>query len=150
LAERDFKVPALEPWLTAVCESSQRVEPQGYAKIYPENCVLLVDTYNVLKSGIPAAIKVFHEMKPKKMGIRIDSGDVTYLTKKARVMLDKAGLQDCTIVVSNSLDEYIIRDVIGQGAKRDTIGVCRASEHYKTRARVRRSHKLAAHERTAS
>ena len=57
-----------------------------YAEIYPDNCVLLVDTYNVLKSGIPAAIRVFKEMKPKKMGIRIDSGDIAYLTKKARVM----------------------------------------------------------------
>jgi nicotinate phosphoribosyltransferase len=125
LAERDFKVPALgtmaHSWVQMF--PSEYEAFKEYAKIYPENCVLLVDTYNVLKSGIPAAIKVFHEMKPKKMGIRIDSGDVTYLTKKARVMLDKAGLQDCTIVVSNSLDEYIIRDVIGQGAKIDTFGV---------------------------
>ena len=85
--------------------------------------MLLVDTYNVLKSGVPAAIKVFKEMKPKKMGIRIDSGDVTYLTKKARKMLDEAGLYDCTIVVSNSLDEYIIRDVLLEGAQIDSFGV---------------------------
>lgn len=71
-----------------------------------------MDTYNVLKSGVPAAIKVFKEMKPKNMGIRIDSGDVAYLTKRARAMLDAAGLEECKIVVSNSLDEYIIRDVI--------------------------------------
>ena len=83
-----------------------------YAEIYPTNCVLLVDTFNVLKSGVPAAIKVFKEMKPEKMGIRIDSGDIAYLTKNARKMLDDAGLQDCTIVVSNSLDEYLIRDII--------------------------------------
>jgi hypothetical protein len=94
-----------------------------YAEIYPDNCVLLVDTYNVIKSGIPNAIKVFKEMKPSKMGIRIDSGDVTYLTKRAREMLDKAGLHECKIIVSNSLDEYIIRDVIGQGACIDSFGV---------------------------
>ena len=94
-----------------------------YARIYPDNCVLLVDTYNVLKSGIPAAIKVFKEMRPKTMGIRIDSGDITYLTKKARVMLDEAGLQDCKITVSNSLDEYIINGVIREGAKIDSFGV---------------------------
>ncbi len=125
LAERDFKIPALgtmaHSWVQMF--SSEYEAFKAYAKVYPENCVLLVDTYNVIKSGIPAAIKVFKEMKPKKMGIRIDSGDVTYLTKKARAMLDKAGLKDCTIIVSNSLDEYIIRDVIGQGARADIFGV---------------------------
>lgn len=85
--------------------------------------MLLVDTYNVLKSGVPAAIKVFKEVNPKKMGVRIDSGDVTYLTKKTRKMLDDAGLQDCSIVVSNSLDEYIIREVILEGAEIDSFGV---------------------------
>lgn len=94
-----------------------------YAEIYPTNCTLLVDTYNVLKSGVPSAIKVFKEVKPEKMGIRIDSGDITYLTKKARKMLDEAGLEDCSIVVSNSLDEYIIRDVILEGACIDSFGV---------------------------
>lgn len=125
LAERDFKIPALgtmaHSWVQMF--PSEYEAFKAYAKIYPENCVLLVDTYNVIKSGIPAAIKVFQELKPKKMGIRIDSGDVTYLTKRARAMLNKAGLQECTIVVSNSLDEYIIRDVIGQGACIDTFGV---------------------------
>jgi nicotinate phosphoribosyltransferase len=94
-----------------------------YAEIYPENCTLLVDTYNVLRSGIPNAIRVFNELKPKNIGIRLDSGDVTYLTKAARRMLDEAGLSRCLIVVSNSLDEYIIRDVILQGAKIDSFGV---------------------------
>jgi nicotinate phosphoribosyltransferase len=94
-----------------------------YAELYPQNCVLLVDTYNVLKSGIPNAIRVFNELKPKKPGIRLDSGDVTYLSKMARRMLDAAGLSACSIVVSNSLDEYIIRDVILQGAKIDSFGV---------------------------
>jgi len=125
LAERDFGVPALgtmaHSWVQMFDNEYEAFK--AYAEIYPDNCVLLVDTYNVIKSGIPAAIKVFKEKKPKKMGIRIDSGDVTYLTKRARAMLDKAGLQECTIVVSNSLDEYIIRDVIGQGACIDSFGV---------------------------
>ena len=125
LAERDYKIPAMgtmaHSWVQMF--SNEYEAFKAYAKVYPENCVLLVDTYNVIKSGIPAAIKVFKEMKPEKMGIRIDSGDVTYLTKRARAMLDKAGLQACTIVVSNSLDEYIIRDVISQGARIDSFGV---------------------------
>ena len=125
VAERDFGVPAMgtmaHSWVQMF--PSEYEAFKAYAEVYPDNCILLVDTYNVLKSGIPNAIKVFKEMKPQKMGIRIDSGDVTYLTKKARAMLDKAGLKDCTIVVSNSLDEYIIRDVIGQGACIDSFGV---------------------------
>lgn len=125
VAERDFKVPAMgtmaHSWVQMF--PSEYESFKAYAEVYPDNCILLVDTYNVLKSGIPNAIKVFKEMKPQKMGIRIDSGDVTYLTKKARAMLDKAGLKDCSIVVSNSLDEYIIRDVIGQGACIDSFGV---------------------------
>jgi len=98
-----------------------------YCEIYPESATLLVDTYNVLKSGIPNAIKVFKEvLLPKgitKCGIRIDSGDVTYLTKKARKMLDDAGLYDCKIIISNSLDEYLIRDMLLQGAEVDAFGV---------------------------
>ncbi|MBQ6895093.1 MAG: nicotinate phosphoribosyltransferase [Clostridia bacterium] len=99
----------------------------AYAKVYPDNCTLLVDTYNVLKSGIPNAIKVFKEyLIPngyKNGGIRIDSGDITYLTKKARKMLDDAGLDNIKIVISNSLDEYIIRDLLVQGAEIDSFGV---------------------------
>jgi len=98
-----------------------------YAEKYPDSCLLLVDTYNVLKSGIPNAIKVFDEvLKPlgkRPVGIRIDSGDITYITKKARKMLDDAGYTDCKICVSNSLDEYLIRDMIFQGACVDTYGV---------------------------
>ena len=98
-----------------------------YCEIYPENATLLVDTYNVIKSGIPNAIKVFKEVLGprgiKKCGIRIDSGDLAYLTIKARQMLDEAGLDYCKIVVSNSLDEYIIRDLLNQGAKIDAFGV---------------------------
>lgn len=98
-----------------------------YAECYPNNCLLLVDTYNTLKSGIPNAIKVFDEvLKPlgcRPKGIRIDSGDITYLTKKARKMLDDAGYPDCSICVSNALDEYLIRDMLMQGAKVDSFGV---------------------------
>lgn len=98
-----------------------------YAENYPDNCLLLVDTYNTLKSGIPNAIKVFNEvllpMGKRPKGIRIDSGDITYLTKKARKMLDDAGFPDCKICVSNSLDEYLIRDMLMQGAKVDSFGV---------------------------
>lgn len=125
IADRDYGIVALgtmaHSWVQMYPDEYSAFK--RYAEIYPENCVLLVDTYNVLKSGVPAAIKVFKEMKPKKMGIRIDSGDVSYLTKKARKMLDDAGLQECTIVVSNSLDEYIIRDVILEGAQIDSFGV---------------------------
>ncbi|MBQ9416016.1 MAG: nicotinate phosphoribosyltransferase [Clostridia bacterium] len=98
-----------------------------YAKLYPHACTLLVDTYNVLKSGIPNAIRAFNEvLKPlgiTKCGIRIDSGDVTYLTQKIRQMLDEAGWTECKIIVSNSLDEYIIRELIRQGAVIDGFGV---------------------------
>ena len=98
-----------------------------YAEMYPENCTLLVDTYNTLKSGVPNAIRVFNEvLKPKgitKCGIRLDSGDMTYLSKKARQMLDEAGWTECQISVSNSLDEYIIQDILRQGAKIDLFGV---------------------------
>lgn len=98
-----------------------------YAEQYPDSCLLLVDTYNVLRSGIPNAIRVFDEvLKPRgcrPLGVRIDSGDITYLSKKVRQMLDDAGYPDCKICVSNSLDEYLIRDMIFQGAKVDTFGV---------------------------
>ena len=98
-----------------------------YAQVYPDNCTLLVDTYNVLASGIPNAIKVFNEvllpLGKRPQGIRIDSGDITYLSKRARKMLDDAGFEDCSIVASNSLDEYIIRDTVIQGAAIDSFGV---------------------------
>lgn len=98
-----------------------------YATVYPDSCVLLVDTYNVLKSGIPNAIRVFDEIvKPKghrPLGVRIDSGDIAYLSKRARRMLDDAGYPDVEIIASNSLDEYIIRDLFLQGARVDSFGV---------------------------
>ena len=100
---------------------------KAYAQMYPHNAVLLVDTYNTLKSGVPNAIRVFNEvLKPMgitKCGIRLDSGDMAYLTQQARKMLDEAGWTECSISVSNSLDEYIIRDILRQGAKIDMFGV---------------------------
>ena len=100
---------------------------ETYCKIYPNNATLLVDTYNVLESGIPNAIKAFNAiLKPKgitKCGIRIDSGDITYLTQKVRKMLDDAGWTECRIVISNALDEYLIRELIRQGACVDAFGV---------------------------
>ena len=100
---------------------------KAYVEMYPTNATLLVDTYNTLKSGVPNAIRVFNEvLKPMgitKCGIRLDSGDMAYLTQKARKMLDEAGWTDCKIAVSNSLDEYIIQDVLRQGAQIDLFGV---------------------------
>ena len=100
---------------------------KAYALAYPENTVLLVDTYNVLKSGIPNAIRIAHEilepMGKKLRGIRIDSGDLTYLSQRAREMLDEAGLGYVRITASNALDEIIIRDLIQQGAAIDAFGV---------------------------
>ena len=98
-----------------------------YCEVYPENAVLLVDTYNTLKSGVPDAIRAFNDvLKPKgitKCGIRLDSGDIAYLSKEARKMLDAAGWTECTITASNSLDERLIRNLIQQGAQIDAFGV---------------------------
>ncbi len=100
---------------------------KAYVQMYPHNATLLVDTYNTLKSGVPNAIRVFDEvLKPMgitKCGIRLDSGDLAYLTRQARKMLDDAGWTECQISVSNSLDEYIIRDILRQGAQIDLFGV---------------------------
>ena len=100
---------------------------KAYCEIYPTNATLLVDTYNVLKSGVPDAIRAFNEvLRPKgitKCGIRLDSGDMAYLTQEARKMLDEAGWPECQISASNSLDEYIIQDLLRQGAKIDMFGV---------------------------
>ena len=124
-----FNIPALgtmaHSWVQLF--DSEYLAFEHYAKTYPDSCTLLVDTYNTLKSGVPNAIKVAKEvlepMGKRLNGIRIDSGDITYLTKKIRKMLDEAGLTDCKIVVSNSLDEYIIRDTLMQGAQIDSFGV---------------------------
>ena len=94
-----------------------------YCATYPENATLLIDTYNVLKSGLPNAIKAFKKHGITNCGVRIDSGDITYLTKKVRAILDAEGLPNCRVVASNSLDEYIIRDLLLQGACIDAFGV---------------------------
>lgn len=98
-----------------------------YARNYPDSCTLLVDTYDVLKSGIPNAIKVTKEvlepMGKRLKGIRLDSGDIAYLSKESRRILDEAGMSDCKIIASNSLDEYIIESLIRQGARIDSFGV---------------------------
>ncbi len=100
---------------------------KAYCEVYPENTCLLVDTYDSLKSGVPDAIRAFNEvLRPKgikKCGIRFDSGDMAYLTREARRMLDEAGWEECTITISNSLDEYIIQELLLQGACVDTFGV---------------------------
>ncbi len=126
LAGREYSLKAMgtmgHSWVLSFKDEYTALKT--YADIYPNSCVLLVDTYNVLKSGVPNAIRVFKENPHiTSKGIRIDSGDVTYLTKNARAMLDAAGLNDCKIIVSNALDEYIIRDLILQGAKVDAFGV---------------------------
>ena len=100
---------------------------KAFAKSFPNNCVLLVDTYNTLQFGVPNAIKTFDEvLKPmgiKPKGIRLDSGDLAYLSKQARIMLDEAGYEDVQIVVSKSLDDYTIRELLHQGAKIDSFGI---------------------------
>lgn len=100
---------------------------RAYAETFPDDTTLLVDTYDTLKSGIPNAIKVFDEvLKPmgkRPVGIRLDSGDIAYLSKKARKMLDEAGYEDCKIVASSALDEFKIKDMLDQGAKVDSFGV---------------------------
>lgn len=100
---------------------------KSYCELYPDNPTLLVDTYNTIKSGVPNAINVFKEvLLPQgktKCAIRLDSGDISYLSKKARKMLDDAGLTQCKITASNALDEYLIRDLMMQGAKIDIFGV---------------------------
>lgn len=129
ISDRDFGIPALGTMAHSWIQSfdSEYEAFCAYARRYPDSCTLLVDTYNVLKSGIPNAIKAFDEVlaplgcRPK--GIRIDSGDITYLSKKARKMLDEAGYPDCKICASNSLDEYIIKDMLRQGAPIDSFGV---------------------------
>ena len=125
VCERDMGILALgtmaHSWVQ-VFESEYEAF-STYAKLYPDNCTLLVDTFSVLGSGVPNAIRVFKEQGIKKPAIRIDSGDAAYLTKKSRKMLDEAGFPNCKIVVSNSLDEWLIRDILMQGAQIDSFGV---------------------------
>jgi len=129
IADKIYSIPALgtmaHSWVQMF--DSEYEAFKTYANTYPGNCVLLIDTYNVLKSGLPNAIKVFKEEIIAKGyrpgGVRIDSGDITYLSKKIRKELDKNGMHDCKITATNSLDEYIIRDLLLQGAPIDTFGV---------------------------
>lgn len=129
IADRDYGVPAVgtmaHSWVQLF--PSEYEAFRKYAETYPTGCVLLVDTYNVLKSGVPNAIRVFDDvlrpMGVRPKGIRIDSGDIAFLSKQARKMLDDAGYSDCGIVASNSLDEYLIGDLIHQGACVDSFGV---------------------------
>ncbi len=129
MADRAFGIPAsgtmAHSWVQMF---DSEYEAFGkYAQLYPDNCMLLVDTYSTIKSGVPNAIRVFDEvLKPqgkRPKGIRIDSGDIAYLSKRARRMLDEAGYPDAEICASNSLDEYIVRDLLLQGARVDLFGI---------------------------
>ena len=129
LAEKLFDIPAMgtmaHSWVQLFKTEYEAFK--SYCEVYPDNAVLLVDTYNVLNQGIPNAIKAFKEIvlpkgfRPK--GIRIDSGDIAYLSIKSREMLDAAGFEDCAIIASNALDEHLIRALVTQGARIDTYGV---------------------------
>lgn len=130
LAGRMFDVPAMgthaHSWIMSF--KDEYTAFKAYGDLYPDNCTLLVDTYDTLKSGIPNAIRVFKEAKEsgkmfKKYGIRLDSGDLAYISKKARKMLDDAGFPEATICASNDLDEYLIHDLKVQGAEINVWGV---------------------------
>ena len=135
LADRDHGIPAggtmAHSWVQMF--DSEYEAFKAYAEIYPDNCVFLVDTYNVLKSGVPNAIRVAKELAEKGIrakGIRLDSGDIAYLSVEARKMLNDAGFSDMQIMASNSLDEYLVRDLIVRHR--------RASDHLQVRAGIRR------------
>lgn len=129
LADIEFGIPAAGTMAHSWVQSfdNELDSFRAYANIYPDNSIFLVDTYNVLKSGVPNAIKVHNEILAPNgkslKAIRLDSGDIAYLSIKAREMLDSAGLYDTKIMASNSLDEYLIRDLIMQSAKIDSFGV---------------------------
>ena len=129
LSDRMYGVPAVgtmaHSWVQMFDSEDEAFK--AYATVYPDSCVLLVDTYNVLRSGVPNAIKMAKEvlepMGKRLKGVRIDSGDIAYLSERTREMLDDAGMQDCKITASNSLDEHLIRDLISQGACIDSFGI---------------------------
>ncbi len=128
LAGEMFGIPVAgthaHSWVTSF--ESELAAFRAYAKSYPDSCLLLVDTYDTLRSGVPNAIKVFEELREqghRPRGIRLDSGDLSYLSRQARQMLDDAGFEDAIIVASNDLDEYLIRDLKLQGARIDLWGV---------------------------
>ena len=129
MSDRDYGIPAggtmAHSWVQMF--PSEYDAFKAYAEIYPDNCVFLVDTYNVLKSGVVNAIRVADEvlapMGKRPKAIRLDSGDIAYLSIQARKMLDKAGYSDVQIMASNSLDEYLVSDLLLQGAKIDSFGI---------------------------
>lgn len=130
LAAKMFRVPALgthaHSWIMSF--DDELTAFRKYAELYPQNATLLVDTYDTLRSGVPNAIRVFTELReagrmPSRYGIRLDSGDLSYLSKKARKMLDEAGFPDASICASSDLDEYLIESLNSQGAAIDSWGV---------------------------
>lgn len=129
ISAQEFNVPAsgtmAHSWIQSF--DSEYEAFKAYAEIYPHNCTFLIDTYNTLESGLPNAIKVFNEiLKPqgiRPQAVRLDSGDLAYLSKKVRKVLDSAGYEDCKICVTNSLDERLIASLFEQDAKIDSFGV---------------------------
>ena len=129
LSAKEFNVPAsgtmAHSWIQSF--DSEYEAFKAYAELYPDDCTFLIDTYNTIESGLPNAIKVFNEvLKPKgyrPKAVRLDSGDLAYLSKKVRKILDEAGYEDCKICATNSLDEYLIKSLIEQDAKIDLFGV---------------------------
>ena len=129
VSAKEFNVPAsgtmAHSWIQSF--DSEYEAFKAYAELYPDDCTFLIDTYNTIESGLPNAIKVFNEvLKPKgyrPKAVRLDSGDLAYLSKKVRKILDEAGYEDCKICATNSLDEYLIKSLIEQDAKIDLFGV---------------------------
>lgn len=129
LSAKEFNVPAsgtmAHSWIQSF--DSEYEAFKAYAELYPDDCTFLIDTYNTIESGLPNAIKVFNEvLKPKgyrPKAVRLDSGDLAYLSKKVRKILDETGYEDCKICATNSLDEYLIKSLIEQDAKIDLFGV---------------------------
>lgn len=125
VAARDFGIPTIQTMIHSWVQmfDSEYEAFCAYARAYPDDCTFVVDTYDTLRSGVPNAIRAFNDVllplgkRPKS--VRIDSGDITYLSKRVRKMLDEAGYPDCDIMASNSLDEHIISDMLSQGAKVD-------------------------------
>ncbi|MDO4847629.1 MAG: nicotinate phosphoribosyltransferase [Clostridiaceae bacterium] len=125
IPEKDFDIPGVDTMIHSWVQmfDSEYEAFCEYARRYPDDCSLVVDTYDTIRSGIPNAIRAFNDvllpMGKRPSSIRIDSGDITYLSKRARKMLNEAGYPDCDIMASNSLDEYLINDMVSQGAKID-------------------------------
>ncbi len=130
ICAKDYGIPPLgthaHSWIMSF--GDELTAFRKYAELYPQNTTLLVDTYDTLHSGVPHAIQVFSELReknkmPENYGIRLDSGDLAYLSKKARKMLDDAGFQEAAICASSDLDEYLIDSLLSQGARIDSWGV---------------------------